>query len=78
MRSIETQSEEPDGLQIMIEGDGRNCISVGGGGHGFEASGIDAAVLRGRGQGLAVVQYETERVYGASYTREDSYRSYLE
>ena len=46
------QSEEPDGLQIMIEGDGRNCISVGGGGHGFEASGIDAAVLRGRDEGF--------------------------
>ena len=49
------QSEEPlaDGLQIMIEVDGRDCISVGGGGHGFEAGGIDAAVLRGRDEGLS-------------------------
>ena len=47
------QSEEPDDLQIMIEGNDRDCISISSRGHGFEASGISAALLRGRDEGLS-------------------------
>ena len=72
------QSEEPDDLHSMIEGDGHDCIRVGIGGHGSEASGIGEAERRGRDEGLSYVeQCWTECLWGLLY-QEDGHCLYLE